>query len=427
MKIVTFKAENIQRLEAVEITPRSPVVVVGGKNGHGKTSTLDAIAMAIGGKSLMSEKPVRQGAKGGLVELTLDDDLVVRRTFTPNGDSRLVVSNAKGAAYSSPQAVLDRLTSKISFDPLAFKSLKAREQAETLRRLVGLDLAELDGERASVYSERTEVNRRVIALKAKLETTPHYDDAPEKPVDVSELMAEMDDLQRLQQKIDRCVENSRSFRLDAKRLEDKIDDAEQRIAKLQDEVVKLTSARQHSLERAKDAEAFIASSGREAVFDQAASVRTRIVTAQEQNKKLEANEQRVLLAQNVAQMEQRSEALTESLERIDTEKATRLAAADFPIDGLSVDEEGVTLSGIPFAQLSAAEQLRISTAIGIKLNPTLRVLLIRDGSLLDDDNLALLAGMAAEHDAQVWLERVGDGKEVSVVIEDGKVKEVRDE
>ena len=45
-----------------------------------------------------------------------------------------------------------------------------------------------------------------------------------------------------------------------------------------------------------------------------------------------------------------------------------------------------------------------------------------DGSLLDEGNLALIAEMAEQSDAQVWVERVGDGKECHVVIEDGKVK-----
>ena len=44
-----------------------------------------------------------------------------------------------------------------------------------------------------------------------------------------------------------------------------------------------------------------------------------------------------------------------------------------------------------------------------------------DGSLLDDGNLAMIADMAEEHDAQVWVERVGDGPEVSILIEEGEI------
>jgi hypothetical protein len=59
------------------------------------------------------------------------------------------------------------------------------------------------------------------------------------------------------------------------------------------------------------------------------------------------------------------------------------------------------------------------------MNPTLKILLIRDGSLLDEDNLALIARMAEEAGGQIWIEMVGDGKDVQVLIEDGMVKRTR--
>jgi hypothetical protein len=94
-----------------------------------------------------------------------------------------------------------------------------------------------------------------------------------------------------------------------------------------------------------------------------------------------------------------------------------------PVTGLGLSEDGVTLNGLPLDQASAAEQLRVSVAIGIAMNPRLRVLLLRDASLLDRDSLALLADMAKAAGAQVWLERVEDDSATAVVIEDGMVKE----
>jgi len=47
--------------------------------------------------------------------------------------------------------------------------------------------------------------------------------------------------------------------------------------------------------------------------------------------------------------------------------------------------------------------------------------LIRDGSLLDEDNLGMIAKFAAEKDAQVWIERVSEGAECQVIMEDGLV------
>jgi len=55
------------------------------------------------------------------------------------------------------------------------------------------------------------------------------------------------------------------------------------------------------------------------------------------------------------------------------------------------------------------------------LNPTVRVLRVTDGSLLDSENLALLADMAQQQNVQVWIERVDESGTVGVVIEDGRV------
>lgn len=59
-------------------------------------------------------------------------------------------------------------------------------------------------------------------------------------------------------------------------------------------------------------------------------------------------------------------------------------------------------------------------------NPKLKVVLIRDGSLLDEDNLKLITDVAAEHGGHVWIERVGTGEECSVILEDGEIKQVRE-
>ena len=82
----------------------------------------------------------------------------------------------------------------------------------------------------------------------------------------------------------------------------------------------------------------------------------------------------------------------------------------------------VTLDGLPFNQASSAQQLRCSVAMGLAFNPKLRVMVIEDGSLLDEDSLAILSEMADEADAQVWIERVSEGEECTVIIEDGIIK-----
>ncbi len=113
--------------------------------------------------------------------------------------------------------------------------------------------------------------------------------------------------------------------------------------------------------------------------------------------------------------------LTGELERLDRYKADELAKAKMPVEGLGFDLDGVTYNGVPFSQASGAEQLRVSVAMAMALNPDIRVIRISDGSLLDSTNMARLAEMAQEHDCQVWIERVDESGHVGFVIEDGSV------
>jgi hypothetical protein len=87
----------------------------------------------------------------------------------------------------------------------------------------------------------------------------------------------------------------------------------------------------------------------------------------------------------------------------------------------------VLLNGVPFEQASDAERLRASIAIAAAMNPKLRVIRVRDGSLLDDEAMALLSGFASENDFQIWIERVDSSGRVGFVMEDGHLKTTIDE
>lgn len=166
MKIIELQAENVKRLRAVEIRPDGTLQVIGGRNAQGKSSVLDAIWLALGGGKAAKETtlPIREGESKASVRLDLGD-LVITRSWTRKGTS-LKVTNAEGASYSSPQSMLDALVGRLSFDPLEFTRLSAKDQREALLGLVdlGIDLDELARQRNEIFAERSEVGRRGKAI-----------------------------------------------------------------------------------------------------------------------------------------------------------------------------------------------------------------------------------------------------------------------
>ena len=61
LTIVKLTASNVKRLRAVTIAPDGNLVVLSGRNGQGKTTVLDCIEYAIGGKDVICAEPVRRG------------------------------------------------------------------------------------------------------------------------------------------------------------------------------------------------------------------------------------------------------------------------------------------------------------------------------------------------------------------------------
>lgn len=418
MQIVQLTAENVKRLSAVQITPKGNVVVIAGQNDAGKTSVLDAIMYGLAGGGSLPSMPVRRGQKKARVELDLGE-LVVKRTFTESGGTALVVSNKNGLRYPSPQAILDALVGRLTFDPLAFSRQAPKEQAATLQQLVGLDFTKQEEEHRQLFFERQNENRSLKQLEARLALLPVPEPGlPAGEQSVENVMAEMEEASKKNQANEerrqlllRCEARMKDLvtQIDAKTLEAERIEKEIQVleAQLQEQRVAFDNIKTE-LVGLQDVDL--------------TPFRQRAADVQAVNVKIRAANERATVQQSILKQKAVTDGLTKKMEKLTKDREEATKKAKFPVKGLAFTAEGVTLEGIPFDQCSASQQLKVSVAIGLALNPKLKVLLCRDASLLDEKNLALLAQMADEAKAQVWIERVGEGDAVSVVIEDGHVK-----
>lgn len=427
MKILQFTAEHFKRLQVVEITPNGNIVEITGKNGSGKSSTLDAIEAALAGGK-MAAVPVRKGQKSARIQVSLGDEkveLVVERVFNAEtGQSNITVSTGTGARKTGPQQILNALLGELTFDPLAFTRMKAAEQFDALRRLVKLDVDfdELDGLNTRDINLRTEAGRAARALRAQAEGIIVADGLPDEPVNTKEILDELQGVANHNSAIER----------EALSRADKNKQVNEHFAAakaLRDEAAELRRQADMRERAGADREA-LAGELRDRIaalpplpeLKDAAEVRARLTAAEDTNVKIAARLRRTALDGQAVAKEAEVEALSQAIEGRRQAKADAIRSAQMPIDGLGFGDKHVTLNGLPFDQASTAEQLRVSVAIAMAANPTLRVLRIKEGSFLDGDAMKLLAGMAAERDYQVWIESVMPHDGPVIVMEDGKVR-----
>jgi hypothetical protein len=415
MHILELRSENFKRLSVVQITPEGNMIQITGANGEGKTSCLDSIWAALGGKEAVPDAPIRKGKKSARVEVKLGDangtKYIVERTFTDK-ESYLKVTDPEGAKHSKPQQILDGLMGAIGFDPLAFMRMEPRKQFEMLRGIVKLDvdIDALDRRRTMLYEERTGLNRDLARSKMLADAIAVPDDLPETEPDIEEITARLagvaahNDHVREQQRIRQASAEVVAL------WQQKVSQAKAELAAAEDE---LTRAQANAEEAVKLEIAELQDPA--AVKAELDAARGIARGFREQDRKIEA-----LAAVTAA--ERAAQDVTTKIEEIDATKQKALAEAKMPVEGLGFDDGVVLFNGIPITQASGAEQLRISAAIGAALNPKLRVLLCRDGSLLDHKSLKQLAEFAEASTLQVWLERVDESGEVGVVIEDGHVR-----
>lgn len=447
---------NIKRIEEVDLHPGPGLFEIGGDNGAGKSSILDAIAMALGGKKMEPPEPLRRGAESGVSETKLSDGRTVRRKWRRRKDGTVAPSEVEiigtdGGLIPKMQTVLDEITGKGFADPVEFLRAKPAEQLDRLRKLVGLDFSTLDARRAALFSERTEVGRRGKEAAGALASMP-AEVKVEPLVSIDGLVAEMHAAEAAttahaaaterKSAAERSVERARQavaeVAPEGERLRSR---AVAEIKRLEDECARMVKRVQDTLSRDLEANANRVGTAQAALEEAEAAlaaievpsapppsdIGARIQAATTANARAEqaarANAARAAKEKETNELRAKYAELTEQIAAIDADKAAQLEAAKFPVAGLGFGDGLVTFNGLPLEQASSAEQLRVSLAMALAQNPKLKVVQIRDGSLLDRKSMEHIARMAIESGCQVFVERVGTVGPGGVVIVDGRVAE----
>lgn len=436
MRVVGYECHNVKRVSDVvfDLEGRH-LFIVGGKNGQGKSSSLDGLLAAICGRSGMDYYPevlLKEGEEEGWVKVKLSGEdeelhnpegitvelkLIRKRSGVVTEEFRIIDSD--GDEAPEPRTLLKRLYNLKAFDPLSFARIGKKDRKALVEKLLDLDFSEQRTEYKRLYDERTSVNRERDKTKAQLDGIPLQPDVEE--VSVSDLMAQLDSIQKTNDINRKCRDELERVKAKREQAYSSVDAIKRKIAALQEELAQaessLASLSSQIEEESKKTEALVDLDTEE--------IRKKIREADAINRQARENKHRAEVRARYNSLCEESDSLTEAMKSIDDSVKSRTAAAKWPVPGMSIDADGLLLNGLPFEQASKREQIEASIDIGIALNPTLRLMVSQDGGALDDEAIETLDRKLEEADFQMIVEiatrSAGDDDLCAVVVKDGKI------
>lgn len=388
MKITRLHIKNIKCLKELDLAvpPEAPVVYITGPNGSGKTATLDSILYALAGKGKIPEGIIRNGQAKALIEITLDDGSKIKRAIT-GGNAYLTFTKPDGAEAASPQKLLDELVGPITLDPWSFCRSAAKDRRAMILAAAGKpdEIAAADGVYRDAFEERTLRKRALKQAEVLASEAPPLDPkiAGKEAVDVAPMRAAL-----------RVLQDNETRR---ERILGRVGNLEQMIAEAKKNIATWEKEQEAQLVEAKAIPA-----------GDTAAAHADIAAAEDLNRLIAESAEARLRADELARC---SAAVVEIEARVAAAEAARKGllsevAGKLPIEDLDIDDNEILVAGIPFNNLSTAQQLKLAIAIATASDPGLRIIRVTDGSLLDSASRAFLDKIATDLSLQIWIEDV---------------------
>lgn len=416
VSIASLELENVKRVRAVELQPNEKgLTVLGGRNGQGKTSVLDAIAYALGGERMRPDRVTRDGsATPAKMRVELSNGIVCERK---GKNSSLTVTDTTG--MKGGQRLLDEFIGEFALNLPKFLNMSDREKADYLLKTLGIadQLADADRKVAEANAERTEIGRRARAARKMAEDSPFHEGVPGETLDVSALLDE----QMFAHETNQAIEFKRR-EVEAKRAESERMAAEvERLAReLADATERMAIASSRSETVTGELEGLEADlANMEPADEQAAAEAVR--EAEAVNEMVRQNTARAEMLADADRLDGEYRAAGARVAKAKEELLSLLADADLPLDGLAVEEGVLRFNGSAWGDMSGSEQLRVATAIVRELKPECGFVLVDKLEQFDPQQLAEFGEWASGQGLQVIGTRVAVDDTCTVVIEDGRV------
>lgn len=404
IKINSFEIENIKRVKAVKLEPtQNGLTIIGGRNGQGKTSVLDAIAWALGGDKYKPSEPQREGSVvAPSLHVTLSNGLVVERKGV-NGSLKVI--DAQG--NKSGQQLLNSFIEQLALDLPKFMQANNKEKASILLKIIGVGdkLAAFDAEEQKLYNRRYEIGQIANQKEKYAAELDRYPEVPQELVSASELIRQQQDILARNGENQRKRELANHYNEELAKAQVAFDEAKKRLMAAENDAM---IARKSALDLQDES---------------TEALEKNIADIDNLNVKIRANMDKEKAEIEAEEFKKQYEDLTGQITDIRKQRLDLLQGAKLPLAGLSVEDGELTFEGKKWDCLSGSAQLKVATAIVRGVNPNCGFVLIDKLEQMDKETLQEFAAWLEEQGLQVIATRVSSGDECSIIIDDGYIKE----
>ena len=420
LKIIELRGENFKKIKTIVIRPDDNLVLLTGKNAMGKSSAIALIIAMLGRDRKWIPQPIRKGQThaDGRIDL---GEFIVTCKWTEKG-KYLKVTSQDGSVYPSPQAMLDGFVGKLGFDIGKFFNMEEKEQTEVLMDLAKLDFTDVDLKIERLVEERRMQGQKVKLLSGQRETI-NPDIVPKELVSTSKLNEELEKGLEHNQACgltERAILSAKTLMKGCKEgivgILERIEDSKNEIENIKKEIGR------HQ-EKIRLDEKFLMENDPIPIEH----IREKLSGAEESNEIFRANERNKIAEKKCNQEIAIYENQTTTIRKLRESKDHDLRKAKFPLPELKVTTTGTFFKDIPIKQLSSSENMKVAMSIAMALNEKFKVVLVKDASLLDKENLKVIRGMAKDGGYQVWLEMVSDTGEIGFYFVEGEITKVNGE
>lgn len=419
------------------------IYLVTGENDKGKSNLIGSIMTCLTGTR--SANLLKQGEEKGSVSVEIGDEhskyTIELRFSDKNPRGTLYIKDENSGMETNNLSVLQKMFQYTDFDANEFVQMSTtaegrKRQVEIIKKLLPEKVLEqiqgIEQKLPELEADRREWGRKIKDLDGSIKemaitkdqldyfteeiNVDELSDRIEKATTHNNMIAQAKERMQEKQNILNTYDNETEF--EESKFEEQMIDIEDEILRLKKKQDILKEEKEKYSERRKSEKSKI----KEQIADLKAgatqepenvdSLREQMSQAGDHNRMVlriqEYNKQRYLLQDAI---EKRKE-LDDKIKEHRAKKESLVKDSKLPIEGLSFEDDQLTINNIPFApgEVSTSQQIEIAAKLIIAMNPKMKVFKLMNGESLGQEKFNAIIDFAKKEGYQGFIEEMHRGQ-----------------